>query len=79
MDLRTYLREQGLTQTQFAKRVEVSIVVISNLCCGRKKYSDELCQLISAETGGMVPINDLTAPRPTYQICPTCKHRRKVR
>ena len=62
MTLAEYLRETGLSQQEFARRVGISQPTVSALLAGRRKPSLALMEKITRATNGLIPVGSfLTA------------------
>lgn len=58
MKFRAWFESSGLSQTQFAKKVNVTQSAVSHLLKGRKSPSLDLILRIEKATGGKVKPND---------------------
>jgi transcriptional regulator with XRE-family HTH domain len=67
MKLRLYLNEQHLTQTAFAKRIEISDAEMTRLLSGERLPNLRLCARIQAATNGKVTAMDFLPPLPAKQ------------
>jgi DNA-binding transcriptional regulator YdaS (Cro superfamily) len=59
MDLKTFLKKQGITQTALAGAIGVSPPFIAEVVAGRKEPSLETALRIEESTRGQVSLNDL--------------------
>ena len=58
MRLSEFLETRGITQTDFASRIERSIASVSRLCAGLQKPDLDTLLSIERETGGLVVTRD---------------------
>ena len=58
MLLSDYLTREGITQTEFGRRIKKSQAYVSGLCRGAWRPSMSAARKISAETGGAVGLDD---------------------
>lgn len=63
MDLHTYLRRNGESQTAFGRRVGLPQVTVSRICAGSGCRAATALLIIEA-TGGLVTLRDLTGEQP---------------
>lgn len=59
MDLRTYLRDNGITQDELGRRVGVTQASVAHWLAGRVRIPAERCGAIERATGGVVTRADL--------------------
>lgn len=79
MDLRQYLFKYKIKQYEAAKEIGVTQVVISNLCNGRRNYSNDLCDRISKWSDGKIKPETLYKDKAVYGFCPTCNRRMRTK
>lgn len=72
MELRTYLEETGLTQAEFAAKLQVTQGMIGHWLHGRKRITAEQAKAIEEATAGKVTRHDLRPdiydPAPEQQV-----------
>lgn len=61
MNIKDFLKANGLTQKQLAEKAGCTAGAISHLCTGRRKPRPEIARRIVKATKGKVSLNDLYA------------------
>ena len=59
MRLSDYLREHGLTQSEFARRAGITQAAVSYLVNGERVPGGRIIRAVSVATSGMVGLDDL--------------------
>lgn len=67
MDLKTYLKGTGESQTDFATRVGTTVPTVSRIVAGTLRPALDLAHRIEVATGGDVPTETWVRPREASQ------------